>query len=416
MRAQDKDSLTDEGRIIQIYTLGRFLIKRGSSVISDEASRSKKAWDLFKYLIAHREKTTHSEAILEALWPDQIYTDSNLAMRSLIFRLRQLLEKDLLAPELALNITFAHGCYRWQSQFGYWLDVEQFEKLCTEAHSNIVTDPRQSIDLYLEAVSLYKGDFLPESSYQEWILPFRNHYQRVYLQAVFELIRLLKNSRRIAEIIAVCEKALMIEYYEEELHLHYIEALLEEGKTKQARVHYDEVTATFYRDLGAKPSAAMRNLFRVLKMEHDNFDLDLTFIQEGLRDRQAANGAFYCDADVFRQLYKLERFRGERTGQVVFLGLMTITLPDYRLPPQKVLDEAMATLQDVLVSSLRKGDVITRWNKAQYLILLPWINIQQADIVLGRVEARFVDSYPLDRLVLHKKQQPLLPAEPYIAE
>ena len=112
--------------------------------------------------------------------------------------------------------------------------------------------------------------------------------------------------------------------------------------------------------------------------------------------------------------YRLERLRSERSGQVVFLGLLSITLPDYRLPSQSVLEEVMAYLQEVLLSSLRKGDLVTRWNKAQFLILLPGVNKAQSELILKRIEHNFKKVYPTDRIILHKKHQPLLPAEPYL--
>ncbi|NLY38276.1 MAG: diguanylate cyclase [Firmicutes bacterium] len=409
-------TLNPQTEPVKVYTLGRFVIKRGERTLSDVTSRSKKAWELFKYLIAHKDKTAHPELVLETLWPEQNYADPNVAMRALVYRLRQILEKELAAPELAANITCSHGCYKWEQHCHCWLDIDQFESLCAQAQRAAgEAKPEEAIAAYQEAVSLYLGDFLPDCAYQEWVLPARNHYRRLYLQAVIELAELLRKGRRFAEIIEICEAAIPVEYYEEELHLRYMEALLAEGKNKQARAHYDEVTAAFYRDLGAKPSPAMRSLFQVLRMDYDNFDLDLSVIQESLRDRKAAQGAFYCDRDTFRHFYRLERLRSERSGQVVFLGLLSVTLPDYRLPSPPLLEEVMNCLQEVMLHSLRKGDLVTRWNKAQFLILLPGVNKAQSELILKRIEHRFKKVYPTDRIILHKKQQPVLPAEQFLA-
>ena len=220
------------------------MIKRGERTLSDVTSRSRKAWELFKYLIAHRDKTAHPEVVLETLWPEQHYTDPNVAIRALVYRLRQILEKELAAPELAANITFGYGCYRWEQHYDCWLDIDRLESLCGQAQRAGGAKPEEAIAAYKEAVSLYLGDFLPDCAYQEWVLPARNHYRRVYLQAVIELAELLRKARRFAEIIETCEAAISVEYYEEELHLRYIEALLAEGK-QAGPAHYDEVTAAF---------------------------------------------------------------------------------------------------------------------------------------------------------------------------
>jgi two-component SAPR family response regulator len=409
MESEAADTIETNRGQVEIFTFGRFLIRRNAKNLPEGQSRSKKVWALFQYLLAQRGKAISPETILEALWPGQNYTDPNLALRSLVHRLRRLLAEGLDEPELALNIVFSQGGYKWDSKVDCWLDTDEFDRLCREAYLWSDEQPARAIDTYQKAIALYEGPFLPECSYHEWAIARQNYYHRAFLDSVYRLAELLKRAHRFSEIIEVCQKALNLEYFEEELHILFLEALLEEGKIKQARAHYDEVTSTFYRELGTKPSEAMRNIYRLIKMDKDNFDLDLTYIQEGLRCRQENRGALLCDPDVFRYFYKLERSRRERTGQAVFLGLLTITLPDYRLPAPQILKEAMLHLEAVLEKTLRKGDVISRWNEAQFLLILPGLNLEQAERVLKRVNAAFKSRYNLGSLVLHRKQQPLLP-------
>ncbi len=401
---------------VKIFTLGRFVIMRGSVILSDEAARSKKVWDLFKYLLAHQQKQILPEEILLELWPEQDYADPNLAMRTLIFRLRQLLAEGLSAPELAENITFSHGCYKWEPQNDCWLDVDIFEELCAEADVALPDAPEEAAAAYQRAVDLYKGVFLPESQYYEWAIPIRSYYHRLYVQIVLKLTELLKNDRRFAELIKLCEKALPIEYFEEEIHLRLIEALLEEGKEKKAMTHYEEVTSVFYREMGVKPSTAMQNIYRLIKLKNrDNFDLDLTFVQDALKERQTEKGPFVCDPEIFHHIYKLERQRGERNGQAVFLGMLTLTFKDFTLPPQQELQLAMDRLLQVLVLQLRKGDVVTRWNHAQFLLILPGLNLEQAEKVLQRLKQFYYSGNPAtDKIILHSKQQSLLPLEKHV--
>ncbi|MGI6097718.1 MAG: BTAD domain-containing putative transcriptional regulator [Dethiobacteria bacterium] len=51
---------------------------------------------------------------------------------------------------------------------------------------------------------------------------------------------------------------------EEELHLRYIESLMELGRNKQAQEHYEYISAHMYRELGVKPSVEMRRLYQLL--------------------------------------------------------------------------------------------------------------------------------------------------------
>ena len=232
MKEINDEYVKPETQPVKIYTLGRFVIKRGERTLSDVTSRSRKAWELFKYLIAHRDKTAHPEVVLETLWPEQHYADPNVAIRALVYRLRQILEKELAAPELAANITFGHGCYRWEQHYDCWLDIDRLESLCGQAQRAGGAKPEEAIAAYKEAVSLYLGDFLPDCAYQEWVLPARNHYRRVYLQAVIELAELLRKGG--AWESSKPRSGDFAEYYEEELHLRLSRRCLRR-QNKQAR-------------------------------------------------------------------------------------------------------------------------------------------------------------------------------------
>lgn len=408
MCAQELAFQDTEQSNLEIYTMGQFLVKRGSELISGDVSRSQKPWEIFKYLITHRGKTFPPEQVLETLWPDQEYSDPNRALRNLVYRLRQILSEGCSREDRSI-ITFSQGGYSFNANADVWLDTEEFENLCRQAFSLRQEDPGGAIELYRKAVSLCRGEYLPECSYSEWVLPVRNHYRRIYLKACSDLTRLLKTTRRYPEIIEVCEKTFLVEPFEEEFHLSFMDALMEEGKTNQAKAHYEYVTSTFYRDMGVKPSPEMRNLYRRMRTDSDRVELDLSFIQDGLSERQETEGAFLCDPDVFRFLYKLEQRRGERSGQAVFLGLLTLTRPDYGMPMAKSLKETMERLKESLVTSLRKGDVVSRWNEAQYLVLLPGLSLEQAERVLGRIKERFRKGGGSKDIVLRAKLQSMLP-------
>jgi len=52
---------------VKIFTLGRFLVRRGEKVLSEGSVRAVKVWLLFKYLLTHREKALTPEEILNRI-------------------------------------------------------------------------------------------------------------------------------------------------------------------------------------------------------------------------------------------------------------------------------------------------------------------------------------------------------------
>lgn len=394
-----------------IYTLGKFLISQGDEVTSETTNRSKKMWEIFKFILSNRDKVLFPETILDTIWPERDYADPGMVMRAQMFRLRKALNAGDKKPSLAVNLVYTRGCYHWENNASFWIDVDEFENFAARANSLAAEQPEEAIELYQKAIYLYKGEYLPESSFSEWIVPLRSHYHDLYLESVFKLADLFKERHAYKEIIKLCEQASNIDYFEEKIHIRLIEALMAEGLTTRARAHYSEVTSAYYREMGVKPSDAMKRLYRIIGQETGSYELDLDTIQEGLRGKENVNGAYLCDVELFRYFYKLERLRGERSGSSDLLGLLTLAKRDYSMPDSAELKEAMQYLEDAIINSLRKGDVVTRWNEAQFLLLLPGLNREQAEKVLERIESNFLKKYPLKDLVLHKKFESILPLE-----
>lgn len=390
---------------LEIYTLGTFVVKQGNQMLSEDSGRSQRLWGLFKYLLTQRSKSVPPEELMETLWAEEEHERSDSAVKTLVYRLRRTLNGESPNNSESQYINFSQGGYTWNNQSDYWLDSEVFENYCLRARK--ASGDEEKEECFRRALDLYKGDYLPEYAYNEWVVPVSNYYRRLYLESVLSLIDLLKKQKRYGEISAVCEKAFTIDYFDEDLHRHYLESLLEEGKTRHAQAHYESITAALYRELGAKPSPALRGLYRRIKNKDGGVELDLNLIQDSLMDRHQAEGAFLCDPDTFRFLYKLEGRRVIRSGQAVFLVLLTLTMSDYSLPSNGELKMAMGILEEALLSSLRKGDVICRWNEAQFICILPGLNFEQSRIVLGRIEQSYKGKDSERNVVLRTKVQPL---------
>jgi two-component SAPR family response regulator len=396
---------------INIYTLGKFYVSQGNAVISESSSRSRRMWEVFKYLLSFRDQSVNPEEILERIWPEKDYSDPGTAMRAQVFRLRQALKNEDSEPSISDNIIFSQGAYRWENKVECWIDVDQFEAYLRQADDLVVSEPNQAINLYRQAISLYKGKYLPESTYSEWSEPLRAYYHDLYLNAIYALADLLKSKRAYGDIIQLSEQASAIDYFDENIHVIMLEALIAEGQTARARAHYNEVTSAFYREMGVKPSDEMKKLYRQVGIETGSFELDLSTIQENLKSKKAVSGAYYCDPEMFRYFYKLEQLRSERNDHPVLLCLITVTASNFAKPPAEQLKGVMHNLKDVIMSSLRKGDLVTSWNEAQYLLLLPGLNREQAIMVLERIENSYHSRYTLDSLQMHNKIESLYPLE-----
>ena len=179
---------------------------------------------------------------------------------------------------------------------------------------------------------------------------------------------------------AVFTRASRIDPYDELLHTDIVRSLLLQGNNTAALAHYQAATDLLYNHLGVRPSEELRALYtRIMTMEK-NMETDLQVIQNDLGESAMKGGAFYCEYGFFREVYRLEVRRASRTGFSAHLALLTISLPNGGIPPLDVLNSTMATLKDLLVESLRRGDVVARFSGAQFVVMLPGASLEGAAI------------------------------------
>jgi DNA-binding SARP family transcriptional activator len=381
-------------------------VKSGTRVLSNGSKRSQQLWNLFKYILTYRNKRIIQESFFDILWSEKECDNPVKALQNLIYRLRMLLNYEGINKDGESIINYSQGCYSWNKEFHYWTDVDEFEDRYKRAKAFEKSDNFfNAIECYQKALMLYKGEYLSEDSCNEWVTPIRNYYHRIYMDIIDKLTKLLKHYGRTKDILKVCEGALMIQPFEESIHLLYIEALIEFGNIKQAQSQYEYVTSMLYKEMGVKPSTALRNLYHQIKRNDDKILLDINSIQEIMMDKDDSDGAFFCESDTFISVYKLECRRVARTKQVLFIGMLTISRLKNRKQDSKVLTKAMGSLLDILIQDLRTGDVVTEWSEAQILVLLPGTTFEQADMVLSRIlnkhEMEFDSKDIVIKTVLH---------------
>ena len=389
---------------ITIYTFGSFSIRQGTQVLIQQEGRSKLLWEVFFFLLSNRPMSFYPDQILNRLYPHKQYTDPNAVMRNQLYRLRRELNYDKKGTSVTDNLIYSSGRYRWENKIICTIDAEQFESLINRASEVAQECPEESISHNLEALKLYKNGYLADYTDNNWVLPFRIHFHDLYLSAVLELVGLFKQRKAYQDICNICEQALAIDYFDERIHISLIEALLASGLTNLARAHYDEATATFYHEMGIKPSSAMKSLYWTIKHQSGDSELNPARFAEYLTANfNNCEGACFVDPEVFRHIIRYELQRDVIKSRPLFACLLTLTGQGYAMPNQVILEEAMDKLNEAILRFLCHKDVFTRWNDCQYLILLPGLSREQANKAMERINYNFRILSPGKVLVLHRK-------------
>lgn len=396
----DDDKMENQ---LQINMLGGFSLQYNGKVIDYQSSRSHKLWLILEYLITFRDKEITQNELIELLWGDEFTENPANTLKTLLHRLRTMLEELDFAPGKEM-IIYNRGIYAWNPKLNFVVDTDQFLSLCTLGDE--AEDAEQKVMYYLSAIDYYKGDFLPKSALEPWVVPVNTYYHSEYLRIVHACVELLKEQNRVHEIITVCQHAVSIDPYEETLHYELIKAMLETGAQQTALNHYEYVVDLFYSEFGINLSEAMTDLYKELIKVSNGIEVDLKVISEKLQEEDNHPGAFYCEYSLFREIYQLETRSASRNGQSVYLCLLSVTDGNnHKVGNKKHQNAAMGQLRKAIQFSLRRGDVFTRYSVTQYLILLPTISYENCEMVLKRIIRNFKADNPHSKVTLTYKMQ-----------
>ena len=311
------------------------------------------------------------EIILENLYPDETYKNPKNTIQNIVYRLRKLLKDDDFFKNYDCNIVFSNGCYSLLLNKDVFVDSSIFEQCIQKAEVSSRENSDEAIELYEKALALYKGDYFPELVYEDWVTPKRNYLRRQYIQSALHLIRLLQKNKEYEKCIKICDKVLLVEPYEEDVHISFIENLIENGNIKDAQNHYGYYTSMLYKQFGIKPTTELQQVYKLLK--NSGAKLNGLSMDNNLEDQNSI-GAFYCDTKLFNSIFVLEKRRSERSGHIVFI--VSLTAGSYC---------DICDFRKTLIKSLRRGDVVTDWNEDTLLILLPKMDYKQIITIIDRI-------------------------------
>lgn len=379
-----------EGNKLGIRMLGTFSLTYDGNTIDDNGDRSKKVWLLLAYLIYYRRRTISQEELVNLLWNKEGGNPGG-ALKTTLHRVRAALDR--LSPSVGHEwIFYRGGSYGWNPEVEVEVDFERFDRLCREAAAE--TDEDIRLEKLLEAVSLYGGDFLEKLSGEPWVIPVLAYYHNLYLQAVMELLPVLESRGRREEVVELCEAAIALEPYQEDLYQILLANLIELGQQKRAATAYENFSRILLDDFGTMPGEETRALYRkALRTVNDRI-VHLDLIRCQLQEPNPAKGAMICDYDFFKVLYQAEARALARSGAAVHIGLLTLTGAGGEELPRRSLDRAMTNLRDQIRTNLRRGDIASQCSVSQFILMLPQANYENSCMVCERIIKAFSRQYP----------------------
>ena len=373
--------------VIRLRLLGSFQVDVDGKSAADVLAHSPKGVQLIQYLILNRGRMETTMALTQAMWPDSEASRPESALKTLVSRLRTLLQQ--VRPELGACLRTVRGGYQWVTQPGVSVDVEEFLDVAEDLRGRIDVDNDLQARSFRRMMSLYTGRLLQDQEQPEWMKQRAEALHNLYLNVVEEALQKLQDAGREPETVSICREALDADPLNSALNMRLMDALVHTGRESEALQQYQY--ASDLHNAADNPASALDDYYSRMLQSGRDLQQSLENLKVELLEGADKPGALVCDRMVFGELFRLEQRSLERTESSITLGVAMLSGLE-KSPWQ--LDAAITGLINVMATRLRRGDIITRLNATQVAFLLPQATEADAGAVSDRLKRSFYAQFP----------------------
>jgi DNA-binding SARP family transcriptional activator len=248
------------GYQLRVFTLGTFQVWLGKQNIPANGWRREKARQLFQLLLSYRDVPLDRDQICEHLWPEVDPATAQRNFKIALNTLYQVLEPERDPGSDSAFILRERTTYSLRPGADIWIDAEDF----TDAVHRAAKTSNLDIDLLQRAVTLYKGEYLPETLYETWTAEERERLATLYLETADRLADLLIQHKRYSEVIDLCQRILAQDNCWERAYRYLMLTYNHLGDHGQMGRAYQRCVQTLREELDVSPSPETQILYEKL--------------------------------------------------------------------------------------------------------------------------------------------------------
>lgn len=251
-----KGTVTDADDSLRIQLLGEFGVWVESRRVDDAEWRLRKAKSLVKLLALAPGHRLHREQVMDALWPE---LDPDAAANNLHKTLhvaRRAIEPDLVPSQPSRYLQLHGDIVALVPPGQIEVDAESFEAALDVARRTA------DVSAYEQALTLYRGDLLPEDRYEEWAAGRREELAAELLDTLVELAQLQERGGKPEPAITTWRRVIAREPAHEPAHRALMRLYALVGQRHHALRQYQQLHDVLHRELDAEPEADTERLYQ----------------------------------------------------------------------------------------------------------------------------------------------------------
>ncbi|MGQ9501685.1 MAG: tetratricopeptide repeat protein [Anaerolineae bacterium] len=254
--AQDREGTTARAGL-QVFLLGTpTLVVGGERRLFSQRGRVRRMPEFLAYLLVRtRQGGCRWYEASDAIWPDVDADKASILFHQTVKRLR---DGVFGAYDY---IIVQDDYYQINPQYLEWCDIWAFEQLFERA---LKVPAEQALDVLLELIGLYQGEFLAGFEVGDWGAAYRATCENRLMQCLRLAGEQLLKQGASQEALRIVGKGLALDFFQEELHHIVLRAYAQLGLFDQMTSHYAELERTFKRELGCPPDPSTSRLYQEL--------------------------------------------------------------------------------------------------------------------------------------------------------
>jgi DNA-binding SARP family transcriptional activator len=243
-----------------VYCLGPFEVYLDNCPVKDWPNGKGKA--IFKFLTTHRSRPIGKEILMDLYWPNAEPHAARNNLNVAVYGLRQAFAR----ISRRSVVLFRSDSYLINPELDLWMDHEAFAGHLAAARAlEREGAPALAMDRYRCAEALYRGDFLEEDRYEDWVERLRQSFRDDYLGLLDRLSERSFEQDDYGACLALCNKMLAIDPCHETAHRRAMRCWCRQGVPHLAVRQYHVCRESLARMLQLEPSDDTRDLFEQIR-------------------------------------------------------------------------------------------------------------------------------------------------------
>ncbi|MCF6246036.1 MAG: protein MalT [Desulfobacula sp.] len=252
---------------IQILSLGQFSvqIRNQDQHRTILAERSRPVL-LLKSIVLHGARDIPKEILIDNLWPDADAESGEKNFKINLFRLRKTIEPEYEKEFGYSYIVQKSGLISLDPELIH-IDVDAFMAISNNAfkkEKDSLFEP--ALELYDQAIQLYKGDYFAEEPYMEWILRKRDLFRAQFMEILQKKAMLHEELDQITQAIDAWRTLLQTDPCFETAYQNLMILYADSGQKNMAQDMFEDCKTFLDKELGAKPDSQTMQIYDRIRL------------------------------------------------------------------------------------------------------------------------------------------------------